>query len=916
MVAPDADPVDPLVASSSLALKMRFDKPVAVEKTLAAILPDASQSDGGPVGELVRGLDDLPDLVDDAARARSIDRSSPAYLAVTPQGNPQFLNGLQISSILPVEKDARWLHTRFVVDAKSERGEELRDEVERSVVGDDAETSSWRFRVIDDRVVADHLLALSPEIGAATEQDFDVLRHRPRLGERRTSAARARFADARSPVAMYVDYRRVGQLLSIVESGTRTGRVAAEIDDGGFSLFTRWVTDNTRAHEPFRLFERRPSDYADATVEFDATGGELAADVVTTRTDHGARGVEAMPDDSISLPEHPAREAMMHWEATAPPGDRRSEQRRVRRWLAADTGIGEEGTRREAYLDVAPWLLFSRPSSALAAWVGEDVTLPRARGLRVTVYRPHRGGEDGGGQRAVYPTAVTAFYGDSQDVATRIRRGLEQRDGLDWRLDSVDDGYILRAVRHLELDDALPDGAVERPVESLSITADTDGVETWRRREPSWGLDAFPGLIWDLFDGDLEVSSTPHPAYTELSIRVDGTPFAESDSSLPALPVSTYLAPPRCAVVTGVALDRLLAESRQASGPDRANQIMRRALPILDRARQCEGDNPRLPSFSRVLGRELWDLGIRSEREGELARAVGYFRQGCELDDGLSCRYLRRVRRASSVEVPVVSRSVRTPRPAGDFSGAVFAYLSVDDHGRVSVGDRAVGTTDELSTPEMRRRLEGELERTPVSTPLGVVEGHPDWRRRARSTRGVAAPGEVDVADLLGSLNATSANGGTKILAYLRDETGTSVTTLLNVRAGGAGLQAPGETSRTRLRLTGRGIDIFSGGRKIRPVDGCSRHGPTICGDQKASSDRSLPVERLLSVMPEVNNWRRGGPVTIVVDTDLEWGELTEVALLLQDPNHPAWDRPPSTRLGRLMPRFGTPGERIDVVVR
>ena len=921
-----ADPMDRRIAHAAVAL--RFDPNNSGDA--GSVFKALDQGDEtNSWGEQLLGGEELAELFEEPGQFEALDTEHPVYLAVTPKGNPRFTNALELSAILPVEEDPDWLHSRVLVGAGPGEAAELKEELKPLFDDGSKRDSTWKLRIDGDQVIADRLTALSPGTEPDANAGFDVLAKRARLGRRRASAARAQFAWSEAPMAIYVDYRRIGTVLAQLEAGLRRQKLADELDSdaatGPVGLWARWVADNNAAFEPFRLLNRRVGDYADVTVQPRFDGGEMEAQVVTSRTELGARSHELSQKQTFSIPEHPEGATVLRLEATSPTAGARPRQR-VNRWLhGGEQAPGFDGLL-ERYTGVEPWLMSRRPGAVLSSLVdARDAQLvPRA--VRVSVYPPDKLQDDSADEQSVrYPVVISAGFDPAVDNE-RLRRRVQQQfgDDFDWYIDSDDDELTLRLVRHGSVEEWLPDDAARSAPSDLSLRVDSSKVVDWRADDGLEGLRLIPPELFALAQGEIQLHAEHHPAHAKVSLTSDDRRSNMTvDRQLPDVPVVGHDVPPSCALDVQSMIARLVSEyhATPRADTDRMQTLSRRGVLIADRARVCEADYPTLPQLSRLLGRNLWQLGIRDERAGRLQEAAEQYRQGCQFGETLACRYGLRVRRAAQVDTPASFTQVRAGRSTAPLGGFVAGYVTVDELERVSVGDRTLGSLQELSDEKLQQRLVEEISERPLITPLRLLDAHPQWHTRAKNTTGLVADPGVETRRLLSSLTGADRDNSMEMQAYLEvSDEGASQrqirTVLLEVGTGSVGSVLRRRDRRPVVHLKPEGIDVYDGGRRVQPIIGCPRGGPTICMAVKEGNDGKFPVNQLLEMMPDIPGWRTGGqrPV-VVVDAPVEWGEFSELAVLLQDPNHPAWAAPAPLRPGWIMPRFGVPHPGVEVVV-
>ena len=904
------DPIDPLIAHGALVLKFDLDESGEIDDVLQRVAGEGADtmfSDYAP----------LAALLDEPRQFEALDRQPPLYFALTARGNPQFVNALEMSTILPIEEDPQWLHSRLVVDALPDETDELAGELRETLDSDD-DASNWVFRTDGDRVIADHLLALSPGTGADPQPALERLSGRAQLGSRRASAARARFARSRSSTAMYIDYRRMGTLLSILQAGPRRQDVADEFNASGgaegLPLLARWVSTSNAAADTFGWLNRRRADYADITVEPSVRDDRFAARLTTTRTDTGAASRNSSTERGTPVADHPDTDRVFRLEATAS-GETRA-NRRAERWLADTDSVDDVQQWIERYTDPSPWLLLSRPAAGLSGLLGFHQWTDDIRSVRLSVY------EDDSEE---YRLLLSAAVDGSSTSLSRLRRVIERTldGGFEWQLDERDGRLLLRAAWGGQLEELLPGDGSRSVPEDFSVRGRAGTMEHWRQQS---GIDAFYGIpleLLSLLEEDFQFHTTHRDAYAEAVVG-NSLPSDRRADRLPDAPVRTSDSFPSCALDVSTMIDRLVDDFQQTSPatPNRSQVLLRRAVPIIDRARQCERDYPQTPRFSRVLGRNLWSLGIREEGAGRLDRAAEFYQQGCDLEEPLSCRYLLRIRRAAGIDIPRSTYDLRSGRSSTRFSGFVANYISIDHMDRVSAGERGVGLVEELQHEErIRGRVGDRIDSDQLlPTPLGLVGAHDELYHQALHTLGLAADADVDTLAILDGLTAYPLSENLNFQAYLRaPDAGDAPrisTTAFNVRRADVHTARRGQKGRISVHLRDDGIQVLVGNKPVPSLLGCRQRGPTVCLDRRGPDDEMLPVDGLLSVMPNIVGWRRATmPVTVIVDTDLRWAEFAQVVALLQDSNHPAW-KPVSVQAIRLFsPRFGVPHQQVEVVI-
>lgn len=923
---PTADPIDGLVADAAVAARFGLEDPDELQEVLRASLPGGGGDIRSP--EEFFGGPALARLLEDPGRFDGLDAERPLYFAVTPRGNRQFVNALELSRVLPLEEDPKWLHSRIVIDAREGEADELRRQVEPIFESGSEEVRHWRVWTRGDRVVADRLTMLNPAVDVSAESGFDQLGGRAGLGRRKNSSARAKFARSEAPVAVYGDVRRIGLVLAIERAGTRAARFAADFGGKGqagrLPLLSRWGEDNDIAADLFRKLHRRQGDYSDWAVELSAETDELRGRGVATRTREAAERAEASQSGEFEIAEHPGDDPVVRLEATA-----QSEQGRVHRRIVEWLDEGDSPARADGalqrYRELSPWRLFQYPGKVLSAAVVGAGATPPVRSLRYTVYEPGAFGEATDERQQGHPVVVTAAFEPTDGAAERIERALERRLGerFDWELDP---DLRLRAARHVELDEVFGDETATSSPDPLSIRADGPRARAWLEGADSAGGRIGPVEVFGLVDGDgdwsLEAQS--EPTHTRFRFGPTGRERA-SVEALPRQAVAVEDVHPQCALNARQAIGRLVEEFRSSprTAPDRGQRLARRAIPIIDRARHCEQEYPQLPRFSRVLGRQVWYLGIRHEYGGRIDAAREMYGQGCDFEEPVACRYLRRIRRAAAVEPPETDLRIRPGWSASRFSGLVRGYVTVDEFNRVSVENRSVGTLRELSEKRVRGRLDERLEAQPLPTPLALVAADERLVEQARRRVGLVAPPHRGARTVLRSMTADPLSDTPAFMTYLQvpgDEEGEAGlrVTLLEIERVEQLPSSPAELKgQTRLRIGDDGIDVFAEGRRLRPTAGCPGDGPTVCRRLAGPrSDRAVPVRGLLEVMPRISTWRQGrGDVVIELDTDVAWGSLVEIAALVADPNHRAWRRPGSDWVSWFTPRFGVPFTEVRVAV-
>lgn len=913
-----ADPIDSLVADAGLAMKFDVADRDEIASALGNFVPDGGADLDGE--EAFFGGEGLRRILDEPEALEALDDERPVYFAVTPRANSQFVNALELSRVLAVEEDPRWLHTRIVADAREGEAGRLREELEPIFEADSGPRTHWRLTTREGRVVADRLAILNPGIAGEIESGYGQLSGRSGLGRRRVSTARAKFAQSQAPVAAYGDVRRIGLVLAIQRAGTRGERFVAGLGDqrtGRLELTRRWVEENNAASDLFQQLHRRRGDFADVAIELSGDPGGRA---VVTRTDASVRSDgDESPDTRVE--DHPDGETILQLEA-ASSGERRRANRSVAHWLAE----GDETVSADGLIDrfstTEPWRIVQYPAEALSALFADAGTFRAPKALRFSVFEPGTFDGDDGSADGPSPVVVTASLPADRDDRA-VRRALERRLGeeFDWELD---DGSV-RASRHVDLDEVFGDETATSSAETLSLTADGSRARQWRDEADGAALRVLPRELFALMEEDWQLSAEARETYTRLKF---GPAEATSDQrkELPERAVAVENIPPSCALDARQAIGRLIEEFRNSRGrPDQTQTLVRRAMPIIDRARRCERDYPQLPRFSRVLGRQIWYLGVRDEGRGRLHQAREMYGQGCDFEEPVACQYLNRIGRAAAVEPPGTQLELRAGRPGSTFSAFVNAYVAIDEMDRVSVGHRSVGTVDELDEQRKRREVADRLESRPLPTPLGMIAGDDDLYRQARQTVGLVAPPDLEARSLLRSLTEQPLSDELSFVSYLRvpagededDEVSRLRSTLLDVeRVGRLEDRSDGTDGQIRIRVGDDGIDIVADGRRLRPAAGCPADGPTVCRDFGDRQRRdAVPVEGLLEAMPRIPMWRRGiGEVVVVLDRELTWEALNEMTALVTDANHPAFDRPIFEWVPWFNPRFGVPYTEATVV--
>ena len=306
---PQVDPVDPLVASAALMLRVQLDDPAYVEESLAATQGVIRQLLAGIHGDddrvAQRMLDVLAGTLIDGTAPTELDRDSAAYLALTPLGSSEFMDHISQSPIVPLEWYPQWFHVRLVLPAGEGGADALQRQLQWKLSREQG--VAWQSQISGDRVVIDFGVPLHPDLQGDDATAFFHLLNAPGQQSGRTnSAARSQFARSEAPLSLHIDYRRIGQLMAIHQAATAFDRYVASVGENRATtshLMHFWAQSNHRAADVFHEFHQIQSVYADATVELHLDDGPETVSAVTTRSRWGKADDEnPAPDDTICEP--------------------------------------------------------------------------------------------------------------------------------------------------------------------------------------------------------------------------------------------------------------------------------------------------------------------------------------------------------------------------------------------------------------------------------------------------------------------------------------------------------------------------------------------------------------------------------------------------------------------------------------
>ena len=286
-----ADPMDSLVASAAMVLQLQLDASGALddgfgamERSVFELLGRHSSHKEATTSKMLNAMEQALDM-DQHLPGRAA--SGTAYVALTSLGSPAFLDTLSLSQIVPLERYPEWFHARQVLPAAAGKADVLQSELRSRLP--DTDDIHWQTMVRGDRVVVDFAIALRPDREDADPHAVFALVGTPgQRSGRSNSAARTRFARSKAPVALHIDYRRMGQLLAIGEAASSFDRFAedaARNSDFRLRLITPWVRANQRTAAAYQSLNDIGATYADATVELYSRDEAPAIKVVSTRAE-------------------------------------------------------------------------------------------------------------------------------------------------------------------------------------------------------------------------------------------------------------------------------------------------------------------------------------------------------------------------------------------------------------------------------------------------------------------------------------------------------------------------------------------------------------------------------------------------------------------------------------------------------
>ncbi len=457
-----------------------------------------------------------------------------------------------------------------------------------------------------------------------------------------------------------------------------------------------------------------------------------------------------------------------------------------------------------------------------------------------------------------------------------------------------------------------------------AAAGDDDGITPmWTFYESIDDACAFSSVISTLFDwseAPLVAEPSEKGIYTRISAAKEAPKESEKDqkspNSLPEIAVSIDPLPP-CVLDLRRFVHRSISELQRKAPEAQYGVLDRRLLSTVERARRCQQYHPELPRLSTVLSRNLWQMGLHAEQEGRHSITATLYAEACELGDELACQYSERINRAMNVELPLVGEKRNITRPPLRFNGFVRAYISVDELERVSVGQRTIATVDELQGREAQKVLHRRLSETTLPSPLALVSADEDLRAQARGTIALAADGDFDARKVLTPFTVAPLAGQVYIHPLVKvagvDDRRLALSTI-KVQTTTTTYTSGGDPQ-IRVHLRDDGIDIAHDNKSIPSIEGCPRRGPTICtGDETVEG---FPIPDLFAVMPALSQWVAGkGELLLVVESDVTWGLLAELSILLQNQNHPQWIGLEPARIFGFTSRAGTPYPHVTVVTK
>ena len=827
------------------------------------------------------------------------------YFAVTTRGGTPFFDVVELVETTPFEAFPESLHFRLVITADGDERDAIRDELERRL---DDLIPEVRFFVSDEEIAYDIDTtdgAVTVDFAApmmygvdANEALSEILEKTPQPPE--PTAAMVDFAGSDAPISLYADHRDVARLKALGAIYPQLpifGHVDGEaVSVGGLDMaHDEWTKKSSLAHRMLNILGGANAEFVDTSLRIEDVDEFASARAVSTRTPYGARLAESLGSRDLALPghpDHPVYDVEFGGDVIAADGY-------LRRPLAHLAGLSSVGdaSPEETVESMFGSRLLMQPAGAWVPRALSDELPATPLAGRMTFHAASDVVEDGGDDLVIVASALfentpanrlelEEFFDDRGTLYARA--SVFQTRG-DARIEKWNDHLLVRYVFGESVDEVFDDDPVADRVARFRYDFDFEGADNLdysrlrRRRAGQMRevLDAYRQLP----EGITSLEVTPRESLSIVTAGEGG-----NNKEIVDVESSAWEGEEPCVAE----LKSLLAEYR---GADRSGEShFDEADRLEEIARGCAGETGRT-ELTEAAAHTLWYAGLEEEHAYRYDDARRFYDRACELDESAACDASRRLEPLVDAELPVALTGLTIPGSQTQVSVADVGTVAQVNGEAIEIGDVTVGVGNRLGTDE----LSGALEARRLITPNSLFDRAPlvrqladefGLRNRLMHQLGIVAAPGADARAILGAFGEIDDISLHALMASPEDDH-----------------RVPTATMRPRLTDDWRdvasdsilvvgadGIDLIIGGEAVDPVEGCPEGGPTICTVADSSSfwdDLDAGFVEIRDRGQRLFDGRT--PLSVVVDTEVDWEMLTRLVRLASHSRHPQWTQPEGT---------------------